>query len=812
MGTYAVDADDLTIYGEEEWGDGVKNMSSICMSFSMIHSDGFFSHSNPLHYSVPLLLLQFALASSAILLTSQLLKPLSQPIFVSQILGGIILGPSVLSRSSAFLKNFFPLRGFVVLDILSSIGYMLCFFLIGVQTDPWILMKINKTSSTIGFFTVAVPMFITQAYSYIIPKILPVETTIANFLPAIAQAESVLSFPTIAFFLSELRILNSDFGKLAMSSSVVSGLFSFLLTTLAVLSHQSIGDNFKMLATISTGVLVAVVIVFAVRPAVLWMIKKNPPGEILKESHIIALLVGVLVTGFCCQATGLHIYYGPLILGITIPAGPPLGSALMEKLEFSTSWILMPIFFVKNGMMIDIFDIKFGNFMIVLSLALLGALGKFIGAFITSLLSGMPLMDAITLSLVLIAQGLMELGLFKMSKYNKAEDKETFTIMCISMLIITGILSPLVKQLYDPSRRYAAYGRRSVMQSKWEPELRVLVCLHDHHDVPTAIDLLEALHPIKRCPLAIYLLHQIELVGRATPLFISHKLSKRPSSIAGPSEQVINAFRCYEESRNGIVSVHPFTAMSPGVTMHDDICFLALDKRTSLAIIPFYKLVRSDGTIDSYRNAGKIMNKNVINQAPCSVAILVNRGFLKTPRLSLPSWSLYRVAILFLGGDDDREALAIAERMCGHSKIRLTLIRLVSGNYMNENAERRADNESLSEFRHCMEGNYRVMYIEEVVMDGSGTIAVIRSMENSYDLVLVGKNHDPESPLVSGLKDWNEQPELGEIGDILISADFMGNTTILVVQQQPSKVEKQGNEKCKNLLEECLVGDDKIPF
>lgn len=333
--------------------------------------------------------------------------------------GGIILGPSVLGRSSAFLKNFFPLRGFVVLDIVSSIGYMLCFFLIGVQTDPWILKKIDKTSSTIGIFAVAVPMFLTQAFSYFIPELLHLQSAIANFLPAVAQAESVLCFPTIAFFLSELRILNSDFGKLAMSSSVVSGLFSFLLTTLTVLSNQSSGDNFKMLSTVSTGVLFAVVIVFAVRPVVLWMIRRNPPGEPMKESHIVGLLVGVLVTGFCSQATGLHIYYGPLILGISIPAGPPLGSALMEKLGFATSWILMPIFFAKNGMMIDIFNVKFSNFVIVQTLALVGAFGKFMPAFITSLLSGMPVMDAITLGLVLIPQGLLELGLFKMIKDSK---------------------------------------------------------------------------------------------------------------------------------------------------------------------------------------------------------------------------------------------------------------------------------------------------------------------------------------------------------------------------------------------------------
>lgn len=337
--------------------------------------------------------------------------------------GGIILGPSVLGRSSTFMKNFFPIRGFIMLDIISSLGFMFYFFLIGVQTDPWILKKIDRKTSTIGLFTVVVPMLISQVYSHLLTALFTVEPRIATSLPVAALAESVLSFPTIAFFLAELKIINSEFGRVAMTSSLVSCLFSFVVTTFSVLVQQSPGDNLKMLSTMSTGFIVTIVIVFAIRPVVIWMLRKNPAGEPLKESHIIALFMGVLVTGFFCHATGLHIYYGPFILGITIPAGPPLGSALMEKLEIATSWILMPIFYAKNGLVIDIFSVSFKNYMIVQSVALIAALGKFMAAFFTSIRNSLPVKDAITLGLVMNAQGLMELGLLKMMKTSKVCSK-----------------------------------------------------------------------------------------------------------------------------------------------------------------------------------------------------------------------------------------------------------------------------------------------------------------------------------------------------------------------------------------------------
>lgn len=79
-------------------------------------------------------------------------------------------------------------------------------------------------------------------------------------------------------------------------------------------------------------------------------------------------------------------------------------------------------------------------------------------------------------------------------------------------------------------------------------------------------------------------------------------------------------------------------------------------------------------------------------------------------------------------------------------------------------------------------------------MDCVGTVAVIKSMENNYELVIVGRNHDNLSPIRSGLAFWNEYRELGTIGDVLASADFAGNATILVVQQQ---TECRKSQSCK---------------
>ena len=372
----------------------------------------------------------------------------------------------------------------------------------------------------------------------------------------------------------------------------------------------------------------------------------------------------------------------------------------------------------------------------------------------------------------------------------QAIDYESFVVMCISMMVVMGVITPLIKFLYDPSKRYQVYSRRTVMHSRPNSELRVLACVHVQENVPTIINLLEALNPSKRSPLSIYLLHLLELVGHSNSTVIPHKLTKRPSSKADPSKHIVNAFRYYEKNSHGFVTVFPFTAISYYKTMHDDVCSIALNKRTSLIIVPYYK---NNGAMAN-KKAIRIMNRNVLDRAPCSVAVLVDRGVQITSRPLLATWFSYRVAVLFFGGADDREALAIGARMAGHPSINLVVIRfLANGSVVGDNEEeKRFDSEVMNEFKHRMAGNYQVMYVEEVVTDGTGTISVIRSMENKYELILVGRQHDSRSRLILGLQDFAEQTDLGTIGEVLASAEFLGNTAILVAQQQ--NVVHDGND------------------
>ncbi|KAI3867945.1 hypothetical protein MKW92_049906 [Papaver armeniacum] len=262
-----------------------------------------------------------------------------------------------------------------------------------------------------------------------------------------------------------------------------------------------------------------------------------------------------------------------------------------------------------------------------------------------------------------------------------------------------------------------------------------------------------------------------------------------------PTTRIIKSFTLYAHHNRGIVSVSSFTAISPYNTMHDDICSLGLDKRTSLIIIPFHHqpaiLTQSKSTTTIRR-----VNINVLNKAPCSVGILITKGPTKPPSLggincnSSPS----NVAVIFLGVPDDREALAYGARIGDEINVKLTVIRFMHSGERNQqkSKEKRKDQDTVNGFRLQTAGSKNVEHIEEMVKDGVELISSIKGIESSFDLLIVGREHGKvSSKLLEAFNEWNEFPELGVIGDMLVSSDSKTSESILVMQQRPQKKKKQ---------------------
>lgn len=327
------------------------------------------------------------------------------------------------------------------------------------------------------------------------------------------------------------------------------------------------------------------------------------------------------------------------------------------------------------------------------------------------------------------------------------------------------------------------------MNLKPNAELRVLACINRPDNVPEMINLLDYSCPTKENPMTVYVLHLIELIGRASPIFISHQIQKKTISNVSYSENVILSFSRFERENWGAITVNAFTAISPPKLMYDDICTMALNRLTSLIVLPFHRKWSMDGSLEVDDTMVRTLNSSVLERAPCSVAILVNRGNSRRRGNANGVPNVRSVCMIFMGGKDDREALVYAKRMAKDPSISLTVIQFSPPKDLPEDPnskwDRMLDAEVLKDIRYS---NLSVVpqegYTEEVVKDGSEMALMVTSLVDDYDLIITGRRYGVESPQTSGLMEWSEFPELGVIGDLLVSTDIYGRASVLVVQQQ----------------------------
>ncbi|EPS67703.1 hypothetical protein M569_07070, partial [Genlisea aurea] len=671
--------------------------------------------------------------------------------------GGLLLGPSFLGKISDLATELYPFKSMVMLDTVAVFGSMFYFFLIGVQLDPWILKKIEIRDVFVGSSAVLLSVVFAVPFSFLMhaeKQYLGID--ISPSMLTVAAAFSVIGFPTIAHYLTELQMVNSEVGRRALASSIVSNVFGFGVVVATILANHS-GETTPPLSykKFLSGLAFVLVIAFGIRPLIV-------------------------------KALDLNIFFGPLLYGIAIPAGPPLGSTLMEKLDCIITWLFMPLYFVKTGLVTDIFAVKFRNYLVLQSIVLLSCTGKFAGAVLCSVYSGMPFPEAARIGLVMNVQGVLELGMYKVLRQNQALQEEPWHVLCLSVLLITGGVTPVLRYLHGLSRKLALRKRKSMMDLRPNEGLRLVVCVHQHEDVHPITHLVETLNPSKLSPVDVCLLHLLELTGRSHPILIAHKLNSVKSKKASSSKSIVNVFGLLQQRNHGTVVVHPFTSICSPSTMHDQVHEMAIERRATLIVVPFRRRTSEQTT--------RMDIDKILQLAPCTVGIIVDRGATQHGGGAFGIESinepLESIAVFFIGGCDDREALAIGARMVGRRNILLTVIRLHSkgdetGTTDFENGdEKMMDGRFFNGIRSQIAANPRVTYTEYVAEDATGTVSVIQSIEDQFELIIVGRCHDNASPLIMGLSDWEEDAELGAVGNMFASSDSNSKSRILIVQQR----------------------------
>lgn len=233
--------------------------------------------------------------------------------------------------------------------------------------------------------------------------------------------------------------------------------------------------------------------------------------------------------------------------------------------------------------------------------------------------------------------------------------------------------------------------------------------------------------------------------------------------------------------------------------MFDDICTVSMDEKMSMIFLPFHR-TQMDETLIYANEHSREVNNAVLQYATCSVSIIIDRGGIAKNIQTIHSRNnvFDKICVYFVGGPDDREALALAMRMALNQSVSVTLVHFKPnsttassfssstspGAQEKMESERKVDEETIQKFLTENKDRDTTEYMEMEVSDGEEMVGIIRKTVAKFNLVLVGRREGVlKSEMMLGMSEWNEFPELGVFGDMLASTDSDCHVSTLVVQQ-----------------------------
>ncbi|XP_065872559.1 cation/H(+) antiporter 15 [Euphorbia lathyris] len=759
----------------------------------MTDDKAFWKSENSLISSLPYFVIQLSIMMLLIRFLFLILKPLRQPRFLAELLSSILVGPAFLANTSWFPKYIHPAKTTKTLDTMGQLGLVYYMFLVGLEMDLTMLRHIEKKAMWNAGFGMLFPLGMGTCSYFLLTYLKGMDT--AGMGGAVwAITLTVTSFSDLARVLSDMKLLHTEIGKLALSSALVSDLVAWALL---VLSITMVNRHFYFMNVFAI-ILFVLLCWFAVRPALAWAIRLNNSynGGMDYELLIYFILGGVVIFGLVTDACGSQSMFGAFMFGLIIPKGE-LGMRLMEKLEDLVTGILLPAFFWTNGLKIDFSTLKSPhyNIFMVIFVIILSCVSKVISAFVFSMAHGYPVREGIALGVLMNTKGVLALIILNAGRDMEGFDDPMFAIMTISLIIMTIMVKPIALAATKTSKQVRQYKRRTIEKSKQDSELRILACIHSVSNLSGIINLLEVSNPTKQSPIVVFALHLVQLTARrVSAMLIVHDAYHRAQTASGQesysreieeSDHIITAFQNYE-NRSPAVSVQSLTVVSPYASMKEDVCRLAEEKRVNFILVPFHKQPDVYGKLQDEEDVSlRTVNQNLLATAPCSIGILIDRGLGE-------SQAQNHFVMLFIGGADSREALAYAWRMAGSASVSLTVVRfLPSGDGVDdeeqaltdEERERKLDDEYINDFRYKTMYEQSISYAEMTVDSGHEIITALRRMHNGYDLYIVGKGQGAISQLTSGLLEWSDCEELGALGDTLLSSDFADTSSILIIQQ-----------------------------
>ncbi|KAG0031380.1 K(+)/H(+) antiporter [Podila clonocystis] len=366
---------------------------------------------------------------------------LRQPKVVSEVLSGIILGPSILGQIPGFTKLIFPPESIPFLSLVANLGLVLFLFLVGLELDPKLIMKRAKHALGISVAGLVIPFAFSCGVSVLLYKDFEKPTTttpsppFSEFLLTCGVAMSLTAFPVLARILAVCA---------AAAGDIVAWILLALLVSL-INATTPIMPLYVVLMALAWGL----ILIYAVRPLLMYLVRLTHSEEEPSQKMIAATLVIVLSSAFVTNIIGIHSIFGGFLVGLLIPHDSGFAEGLTRRIEDLVGVYFLPIFFACSGFKTQVSLLNNSEtWGLVIMVTAISCFGKMLGCTTAAKYNGMTWRESFAIGFLMNCKGLVEYIILNIGHDTGVISDRVFVIMIAMCLILTMIATPFVGFLY----------------------------------------------------------------------------------------------------------------------------------------------------------------------------------------------------------------------------------------------------------------------------------------------------------------------------------------------------------------------------
>jgi Kef-type K+ transport system membrane component KefB/nucleotide-binding universal stress UspA family protein len=376
---------------------------------------------------------------------------LGQPAVMGQLIGGLLLGPSVLGLIWPTAQHaLFPgtPEQKSMINAVSQLGILMLLLLTGMETDLQLVKRVGRAAATVAAAGVALPFICGFALGEMLPDAL-LPNPGARLVTAIflGTALSISSVKIVAMVVREMNFMRRDLGQVIVASAILEDTIGWVIIAVALgLASAGTVDLWSLgRAVLGTAAFMAASLTFG-RRIVFYLIRWANDNFASDFPVITTILVIMIAMALITQLIGVNTVLGAFVAGILIGESPILTRHIDEQLRGLIVALFMPVFFGLSGLNADLTVLKNPALaLLALGLIVIASAGKFLGAFVGGKLGGLTRAESLALGCGMNARGSTEVIVATIGLSMGVLNRDLFTVIVTMAIVTTMAMPPMLR-------------------------------------------------------------------------------------------------------------------------------------------------------------------------------------------------------------------------------------------------------------------------------------------------------------------------------------------------------------------------------